>query len=67
MGTNLNTVTSKPLPVYKKRSQGAEIWRRFRQNRNALLGMGIFLFSFHLLSLPKLLHLTIPFSRTMKK
>ncbi len=42
MGTNLNTVTSKPLPVYKKRSQGAEIWRRFRLNRNALLGMGIF-------------------------
>jgi peptide/nickel transport system permease protein len=43
MNINVNTATSQTFPVYKKRGQGAEIWRRFRQNKNALVGMCIFL------------------------
>lgn len=29
--------------VYKKKSQGPEIWRRFKKNRRALVGLGILL------------------------
>ncbi len=43
MNSNVNTATSQTLPVYNKRGQGAEIWRRFRQNKNALVGMCLFL------------------------
>ncbi len=43
MNNTTNTATSQTLPVYKKRGQGAEIWRRFRQNKNAMVGMCIFL------------------------
>ncbi|WP_294150086.1 ABC transporter permease [uncultured Clostridium sp.] len=30
--------------TYKKKSQGPEIWRRFKKNRRALLGLGILIF-----------------------
>lgn len=32
------------IVTYKKKSQGPEIWRRFKKNRRALLGLGILIF-----------------------
>lgn len=43
MNTSMTTVSSQDTPVYKKRGQGAETWRRFRRNKNALVGMVLFL------------------------
>lgn len=42
MSSSLGT-SAQVSPVYKKRGQGAEIWRRFRKNKNALVGMFLFL------------------------
>lgn len=35
---------SETTVTYKKKSQGPEIWRRFKKNRRALLGLGILIF-----------------------
>ena len=35
---------SEATVTYKKKSQGPEIWRRFKKNRRALLGLGILIF-----------------------
>lgn len=43
MNTTPNTLCPLSPPTYKKRGQGAETWRRFRKNKNAVIGMIMFL------------------------
>lgn len=39
METNVVTTSYSPGYEYKKRGQGAEIWRRFKRNKSAILGL----------------------------